>query len=50
MGSAVLAVLWSGYTASKLFSRRSQMLEEHMYLILYPCLLMYSAFALLTIY
>ena len=48
--SAVLAVLWSGYTAAKLFSTRSQMLEEHMYLILYPCLLMYSAFALLTIY
>lgn len=50
MGSAVLAVLWSGLTAAKLFSRRSQMLEEHMYLIMYPCLLMYSAFALLTIY
>ncbi|CAK0785761.1 hypothetical protein CVIRNUC_008972 [Coccomyxa viridis] len=50
VGSAALAVLWSGVTAAKLFSRRSQMLEEHMYLIMYPCLLMYSAFALLTIY
>lgn len=50
VGAAVLAVFWSGLTAAKLFSRRSQVLEEHMYLIMYPCLLMYSAFALLTIY
>ena len=46
----MLAVLWSGFSAARLFCRRSQMLEEHMSLILYPCLLTYSAFALLTIY
>lgn len=47
---AVLAVLWSGTTAAKLFTKRSPVLEDHVYLIAYPCLLMYSAFALLSIY
>ncbi len=47
---AVVAVLWSGMTAARLFTKRSPALEEHLYLIAYPCLLMYSAFALLSIY
>ncbi len=47
---AAVAVLWSGMSAAKLFARRSPVLEDHLSLIAYPCLLMYSAFALLTIY
>ena len=46
----MLAVLWSGVSAAKLLARRSPVLEDHLWLIAYPCLLMYSAFALLTIY
>ena len=44
------AVLWSGQTAARLFVRRSPLLDGQHALILYPCLLMYSAFALLTLY
>ena len=47
---AGVAVLWSGWTAAKLLARRSPVLEDHLYLIAYPCLLMYSAFALLNVY
>ncbi|KAK9919010.1 hypothetical protein WJX75_008673 [Coccomyxa subellipsoidea] len=47
---AVVALLWSGMTAAKLFTKRSPVLEDHLYLIAYPCFLMYSAFALLSIY
>ncbi len=47
---AGVAVLWAGWTAAKLLARRSPVLEDHLYLIAYPCLLMYSAFALLNVY
>ncbi|KAK9806203.1 hypothetical protein WJX72_005193 [[Myrmecia] bisecta] len=47
---AVLVTLWCGRTAAKLFVKRSPCLEDHYYLIVYPCVLMYSAFALLNVY
>ena len=47
---AVLTTLWCGRTAGKLFVKRSAALEDHKWLIAYPCTLMYSAFALLTVY
>lgn len=46
---AVLCTLWSALTAAKLFTRRSPSLTEFQGLIGYPCLLMYTAFALLTV-
>jgi hypothetical protein len=47
---AALAVLWAARTAARLFVRRSPALEDHFYLVAYPCLLMFSAFALLNVY
>lgn len=47
---AVLAVLWAARIASRLFVRRSPALEEHAYLLAYPCLLVFTAFALLNVY
>jgi hypothetical protein len=47
---AALAVIWSGVTAARLFTKRTPMLADHFSIIAYPCLLMYSAFALLSIY
>ena len=50
MAVAALAVLWSGHTASTLFCKRSPMLDGQQPVVLYPCLLMYSTFALLSLY
>lgn len=47
---AAFAVLWAAHTAARLFVRRSPVLGDHFYLIVYPCLLMFSAFALLNVY
>ena len=47
---AAVAVFWAAWMASKLFAFRSNALREQYYLILYPCLLTYTSFALLTIY
>lgn len=47
---AVLATVWSGHTASRLFQRRCASLEDAGGLLLYPCLLLYGAFALLSVY
>ena len=47
---AALAVLWAARTASRLFVRRSPALEDFRYLLAYPCLLMFAAFALLNVY
>lgn len=47
---AVACTLWAAHTASKLFTKRTPLLEDYQSLIAYPCLLMYSAFALLTVY
>lgn len=48
--AAGAAVLWAGQTASRLFCRRSQLLAGQQSVVLYPCLLMYSSFALLSLY
>jgi hypothetical protein len=48
-GGAV-AVAWAGWTASRLFQARAPGLRGQGPVVLYPCLLMYSAFALLTLY
>lgn len=50
MAAAGLAVLWAGQTASRLFCRRSPLLDGQQSCVLYPCLLMYSSFALLSLY
>lgn len=50
MAAAALAVLWAGQTASRLFCRRSPLLDGQQSCVLYPCLLMYSSFALLSLY
>ncbi|KAK9826895.1 hypothetical protein WJX81_006155 [Elliptochloris bilobata] len=47
---AALAVLWAARTAARLFVRRSPALEDHAYLLAYPCLLVFVAFALLNVY
>lgn len=47
---AVACTLWAAHTAAKLFTKRTPLLETYQSLIAYPCLLMYSAFALLTVY
>ena len=50
LATAALAVLWAAYTASKMFVKRSPALMEQRGVIAYPCLLMYIAFAMLTLY
>lgn len=50
MGVAAGAVLWAAQTAARLFCRRSPLLEGQQSVVLYPCLLMYSTFALLSLY
>lgn len=46
---AVIATLWSAITASKILTKKQSGLEESRALVLYPCLLLYSSFALLTV-
>lgn len=53
IANAVLAVattLWCGRTAAKLFTKKAPSISDQSLLIAYPCTLMYSAFALLTVY
>lgn len=47
---AIIAVFWAAITASKLFILRSRLLRGQMLVVTYPCILMYTAFALLTLY
>jgi hypothetical protein len=42
--------LWSAVTAAKVLGRLSPALQEVRSLLIYPCLLMYSSFALLGVY
>lgn len=44
------AVFWSAGTAAKLFTKRSPALRGQTSVIMYPATLMYTAFALLTLY
>lgn len=47
----VVAVLWAAVTAAKLFILRSgHGLRGQLSVVVYPCVLMYTAFALLTLY
>jgi hypothetical protein len=50
IAAAVVAVLWASHTAAKLFVRRSPLLDGQHLVVLYPCLLMYTSFALLSLY
>jgi hypothetical protein len=50
MGIAALGTVWCSYAASRLFVRRSPLLEDYRGLIAYPCFLAYAAFSLLTLY
>lgn len=45
-----IATVWAALIASTLFSRKSVTLEGQRPLIMYPCILLYTAFALLTLY
>ena len=47
---AVATTLWCGWTAAKLFSKMAPSISDQSMLVAYPCTLMYSAFALLTVY
>ena len=47
---AVLCAAWSAATASKVLAKVSPALSEVRGLVAVPCFLMYSSFALLTIY
>jgi len=47
---AAVAVLWSSQTAARLFVHRSSALRGQLFIVMYPCVLMYAAFALLTVY
>ena len=47
---AALCTLWSAHTAAKIVVRRTPALEGMQGLIMYPCLLMYTAFAMLCVY
>ena len=50
IGLGVLAVLWSAATSANLFVNRSTALRGQTSVIMYPSCLMYTAFALLTLY
>lgn len=50
LGLAVVAVVWSAQTAARLFVHRTSALRGQLLIVLYPCVLMYAAFALLTVY
>ena len=47
---AVIAVIWAAGTSSKLFMLRSRALKGNFSVVAYPCMLMYTAFAMLTLY
>lgn len=49
-GAGAVVSLWCASLASRLFVRRSPVLVHYRNLVAYPCLLAYSAFALLTLY
>lgn len=49
-GLAVLCTLWAALTAAKISVRRCQALQELQSLIAFPCMLMYGAFAMLSLY
>ena len=50
MSAGAVTSLWCTTLAARLFVRRSPVLKHYRNLIAYPCLLTYSAFALLTLY
>ena len=50
LGFGVVAVLWSTQTAARLFVHRSVALRGQLSIVFYPCFLLYTAFALLTLY
>ena len=50
VAAAAVAVLWASQTAARLFVRRSPLLDGQHAVVLYPCLLMYASFALLSLY
>ncbi len=47
---ASVTTLWCGRTAAKLFVKKAPSISDQTLLVAYPCTLMYSAFALLTVY
>lgn len=47
---ALLVTAWSAITAAKVLARLSPALHDVRALVMYPCFLMYGAFALLTSY
>ena len=50
VGGAALAVLWAAHTAARLLTWRSPLLEGQHSVVLFPCILLYTSFALLSLY
>lgn len=48
--AALVAVLWSAQIAATMFVNRSAALGGQHMIVMYPCILMFSAYALLTVY
>lgn len=47
---ALLCTAWSALTASSIFARRCPALEDLKGIIMFPCLLTYGTFTLLSLY
>lgn len=47
---AVLSTIWSGVTAAKLITRRSPSFADLFPVLAYPCILVFSSFAILSVY
>ncbi len=50
VSAAVVAVVWASQTAARLFVRRSPLLDGQLPVVFFPCLLLYTSFALLSLY
>lgn len=50
MGLGSLCTLWAAHSAARILGRRSVALDDVRSLVLLPCILLYAAFAMLTLY
>lgn len=47
---AIVCSVWGGLTSARILGRKNPVLEELQPLVVYPCTLLYGAFALLSVY
>jgi len=45
-----VCTLWAAHTAARILAQRSLLLDDVRSLILLPCILLFSAFTMLTLY